>query len=229
MFLWLQLKRLSWSWSHEINSYKSSFYSDIKSISPQLGHIEFLLIYVKTADFTYAGADILCAWLVWCTALKELWVRNHWICSCLPEKFISDSYSYSKNWLHFIEPRCALPSSQEPATGLFLEPNEFAWHSPTLPLFKTHFFLLTFVIIWGSYCLTADHLWSRCQFFVCTLFGCNATAITALPSSSVFCLSALNRLISQFIFYYLFGHNATVQSLYCPLLVSFHCLHWIDS
>jgi hypothetical protein len=95
--------------------------------------------------------------------------------------------------------------------------------------FKIDFSIVTFVIIWGSYYLTANHLWSRYQFFVCTLLGCNATAIAALTSSSVFCLSALNRLISQFIVYSLFCHNATVQSLPCPLLMSFLCLHWIGS
>jgi hypothetical protein len=94
MLLWLQLKRLSWSWNHEIHVCKASACLDIESISPQLGHLEFLLIYMKIAVFTQEDLDVLCTWLLRCVGLKKLWVRNHKISSCLPEKLMSDSYGH---------------------------------------------------------------------------------------------------------------------------------------
>jgi hypothetical protein len=93
MCILLQLKRLSFSWKGSY-SHKPSVCLDIESISPQLGHIEFLLIHIKNAVFGYADLSVLCTWLLHCTGLKELWVRNHMICSCFPEKFISDPYEH---------------------------------------------------------------------------------------------------------------------------------------
>ncbi|PNF39247.1 hypothetical protein B7P43_G17201 [Cryptotermes secundus] len=69
-----QLKRLSWSWNHRLDLCRTSIYMDIEFISPQLGHLEFMLVYIKTPIFGRGDLDVLCTWLVHCTALKELWV-----------------------------------------------------------------------------------------------------------------------------------------------------------
>ncbi|XP_023702061.1 uncharacterized protein LOC111861597 isoform X5 [Cryptotermes secundus] len=70
-----QLKRLSWSWNHRLDLCRTSIYMDIEFISPQLGHLEFMLVYIKTPIFGRGDLDVLCTWLVHCTALKELWVK----------------------------------------------------------------------------------------------------------------------------------------------------------
>jgi hypothetical protein len=47
----------------------------------------------------------------------------------------------------FIEPRGLLPTSQERATELCPESDEFIVHPPILPPFRTCFYIVTFILI----------------------------------------------------------------------------------
>lgn len=92
--------------------------------------------------------DIRLLWTLWTFSMRQ---RPFWE---------ADSHTVTQKLPVFYRTRGALLSSQEPATGLFLEPDEFVWHPPTLPHFKFHFCVVKFVIIWeviASLIITYDH------------------------------------------------------------------------
>jgi hypothetical protein len=60
----------------------------VKSLSPQLNSLEFLLFYVKTDAVYHQDVTLLHIWLSQCTGLKELWVRNGKTYNDLLEKLI---------------------------------------------------------------------------------------------------------------------------------------------
>lgn len=89
MFLWFQLKRLSWSWTpvlddtgRLLSSEIDVLSSEIDSVSRQLT-LEYLFLYIKTAHFSQYDLFVLVTWLSNCTGLRELWVRNCTLCSSL--------------------------------------------------------------------------------------------------------------------------------------------------
>jgi hypothetical protein len=95
LFLWFQLKRLSFSYCA---AYTSSLCQEIESIAPELQRLEFLLVYVRTVCFDQWNMFVLYKWLSHCIGLKELWVRNGNIyvefdVACPYEHFVEPYYT----------------------------------------------------------------------------------------------------------------------------------------